>query len=446
MGKAAPSAPRSLAKTAARSYDREQFTRGTSLGVRSCLVVTAFVAGLSSCISNNTEVITPPPPPPGGPLTLRFVPDPEDAASAQALGWATGIPGADVTVTPKAGGAATRLQTTAAGTAAVTGLVPGDYTVELVRWLSAAERGRLAPGDDALGFLGSAPVPIAANGGTRDIEVPADRQKSVIISEWAFHPEVDGSGLVEYSYGGFLELYNNADTTVFLDGLVIGQALAAQHGYPKFPCGTYDAMTLDPNGLWARFFEKLPGRGNDYPLNPGETAVIATDAIDHSKIVASGLDLTTADFEFKGSSDPDNPSVPNTVDVGVSPTPSGRGLLFFGLGVVAFLSRPVNAASLPQRVAPLSDNRFALVPRDSLLDVMAIGSAYDPGYPECGAIVNARFDRKRIQLFSDRPEDATRSYQRGVALNVGGAHPVLRHTRTTAADFSAVQRSPHRIQ
>ena len=62
--------------------------------------IPAFVllAVLTGC-TGSTEVITPPPPPAAA-LTLTFVPAPEDVATAQALGWGTGLPGLTVSVAP----------------------------------------------------------------------------------------------------------------------------------------------------------------------------------------------------------------------------------------------------------------------------------------------------------------------------------------------------------
>jgi len=57
------------------------------------------------------------------------------------------------------------------------------------------------------------------------LSVPASRRKPLVISEWFFNTgRVPGVGT--YSYGGYIELYNNADTTVFLDGLRVGDILA----------------------------------------------------------------------------------------------------------------------------------------------------------------------------------------------------------------------------
>ena len=402
--------------------------------------------GLAGCIAASTEVVTPPPPPPAA-LTVHFAPDPADGPTAEALGWAAGLPDAEVSLTPQDGGPATTFRTSATGTIALAGVAVGDYRLEFTKLLTPADRGRLAAGDDALGFRASTFLLVQpSTSGTREVPVPAERQGSVVISEWSFNAEVDEAGIPEYGSGGFLEVYNNADTTVYLDGLVIGQAFAAQFGFPNAPCGTYDQFAIDPNGLWARFFERLPGTGQEYPLAPGATAVLATEALDHSKIVATGLDLSGADFEFKGFSDADNPAVPNSIDIGVGPTPDGHGLSFFGLGVVPFLTAPLDPATLVlQQVPGTPSITYALIPAGEIRHVMAIKRAYDTGYPECGKIVADRFDRQPIKFFAGRADDATKSYQRRVAFVSATGRKVLQVTRTTAADFVVAARTPGRI-
>ena len=72
---------------------------------------------LAGCGSGSTDLIMPPPPPPAG-FQVRVQPDPEDAATAQALGWSQGIPDAEVTLTPKESGTAGQtVRSNAAGVA-----------------------------------------------------------------------------------------------------------------------------------------------------------------------------------------------------------------------------------------------------------------------------------------------------------------------------------------
>jgi len=132
---------------------------------------------LASGCGGGATLITPPPP--GSvEFTLTFRPDTEDLATAQALGWQSGIPGADVTVRPVDSSAAPQtFRSSAQGTVVLPSLPPGDYVVEAQRWLSSAERAALPARDDAVGFAARRNVRVPAGGGTGAVAVPASRRR-----------------------------------------------------------------------------------------------------------------------------------------------------------------------------------------------------------------------------------------------------------------------------
>ena len=59
----------------------------------------------------------------------------------------------------------------------------------------------------------------------------------------------------------------------------------------------------------------FPGAGKDYPLQAGEFAVCAEDAIDHRINAPKSVDLSTVRLEFYKPETPDidNPAIPNMV-------------------------------------------------------------------------------------------------------------------------------------
>jgi hypothetical protein len=181
------------------------------------------------CIScNYGEVVVVQPAAAGhGPLALSIQADPEDSAVARELGWGAGIPDADVTVSPGNADTATgppvaTLQTDASGAVSVPDLPDGSYLVEVRRLLSAAEMAQLQAGDDAIGFMAKEIV----KRGSATISAPASHRRSLVISEWSYNDEWNADSRLTYLFGGFLELANNSDTTVYLDGLVIGDGVA----------------------------------------------------------------------------------------------------------------------------------------------------------------------------------------------------------------------------
>ena len=97
-----------------------------------------------------------------------------------------------------------------------------------------------------------------------------------------------------YSRDQYFELYNNAGPggkTVYLDSICAAVI--------------YPANSTTANNAWLgrdtipifQMFWMFPGNGNTYPLDPGESCVVAiTSAVDHSERATSGLQLNKAHF------------------------------------------------------------------------------------------------------------------------------------------------------
>ncbi len=404
----------------------------------SWLVLLAAVA-----CTGSTEIVTPPPPPASG-FTLRFVPEPEDGATAAALGWGSGLPGLAVTLTPADSSRPARAFTSEGdGTVAIPDLVAGDYIVEASRWLTAAERAELAGGDDGDGFATRTVLRTGTGVGSTTIAVPASRRRSLVISEWAFNVG-QTPGLGGYTNGGFLELYNNADTTVFLDGVVVVKGLDQEFESAAFPCSAFRQYASDAAGIWSLAYQVFPGKGRDYPLAPGHVVVVATDAIDHGAFYPAGLDLRSADFEFVGTSDADNPAVPNMVNTGYDRDLAGHGLEWAELGAVVAVARPFDTTGLVRAVFP-GTSTFAhpRVPTSAVLDAIAIRSNYDPSRGECPDIVSPQFDRNP---FRGRGRDLPMEFQYSVSrrtmpIEIEG-HAILQDTRAGNADLVRSPRTP----
>jgi hypothetical protein len=139
---------------------------------------------------------------------------------------------------------------------------------------------------------------------------------------------------------------------------------------------------------------RFPGSGNDYPLSPGGTVLIARVAIDHRAVHPDLPDLSHADFAMGASSAADNPDVPNLQDIGPTPlypiTPV--------TGHPVFLSDQVDLETLPRWIMPLNGSTWLRIPRASVIDVWVgqvdwtTGSGYTPS-PPCNEDVHRYFDR-----------------------------------------------------
>ena len=100
-----------------------------------------------------------------------------------------------------------------------------------------------------------------------------------------------------YIYEQFSEVYNNSSSMLYLDGI---------HFANLYPDKSSTNLPLWPeedgdNYVYALRVWKFPGNGTDYPLQPGESCVIAQFAVNHQLEIynpASPVDNSSADFEF----------------------------------------------------------------------------------------------------------------------------------------------------
>jgi len=422
-----------------------EVTGGVRDLVRAASVIATVGCGALCTTCNYGEVVVVQPAAAAhGPFHLVLVPDPEDSAVARKLGWSGRVPRAEVTISPAnsdtaVGPPVASLLTDGEGAASVADLPDGDYVVEVRRVLTAGEAAALAPTDDVVGFMAYAVV----NRGEDTVFVPGSHRHSIVISEWAFNDGwIPGTG--EYYFGGYLELANNSDTTVYLDGLVVGDAFALAFDTWAGACAEYEAMTNDPDGVWARYFDSVPGSGHTYPLAPGRTAVLATDAIDHSAVVPGGLDLSHADFEFIGEADVDNPSVPNLVDIGVASFPwFGHGPIFaLNAEAVPFVALPIDVQALPRQRIPTGEE-YVRVPRDRLLDVVAGNPTFQFQWVPCPHLVHGNFDRHpaRMLTLAYKVVEVLSAHRKAAVVRPDG-RVVLQHTRSGIADFYLAPRTP----
>ncbi len=431
-------------------------------------VLGAALVASAMCTHGEITVVEPAAQGPNDTLALTILPDGEDAAAAAALGWSAGIPGAEVIIAPSvrprpmgAGDTATgppfdTLTTDSTGRVSVPDLPPGWYYVEAHRWLTPAEQAKLAPGSDLIGFMTQKTVERSP----ATLSVPGSHRRSIVISEVSNIPQwLGGNSLDSWTLGGYLELTNNSDTTVYLDGLVIG-LMGADCEWGPGLCAALATWDDDPDGVWVDYMDTLPGTGHDYPLAPGGVALIATVAIDHRPLSPVwGLDLSHANFECRGIADADNPAVPDCVAIPIrtNGTWAGdHGMIFSeNLASAVVVALPVDTASVP--IAHKywnSEKGWVLrIPRDHVLDVLwaywvDLVTVY---HYLCPIVVNSAFDRQPAPLWSNYLPDGTwhgvgaYSIQRKVAYTRSDGRKLLQHTRSTEADFSRALRTPFTV-
>lgn len=116
----------------------------------------------------------------------------------------------------------------------------------------------------------------------------------------------------QYDGDKYIKIYNNTDSVLYADGLVIGESefltVTKQEYRP-------DIMSSD---VAVGSLIQIPGSGKDYPVEPGQSILIVDNAINHLEYNSQSMDLTKANFEWYSESlggETDNPSVPNMTNL-----------------------------------------------------------------------------------------------------------------------------------
>jgi hypothetical protein len=376
-------------------------------------------------------------------VTVSF--DPADAGIASAAG----VTPAGITVRIQRAGTTEPVRTAvtgADGVARFTELLEGGYTVNADRPLSSAEIARLPEKDqEAAVFAGGTGVVVTPPQGQTSVQLVANQRGSLVISEvFYFSAEV---GRPAYGLGSYAEVYNNADTTVYLDGVLLFRTANTMHEeYDPGSCAWSESLRLDSLGIWADQIFSFPGSGREYPIRPGEAKVIAMDAMNHAAASPNTgqVDLSNAHFEQHGSdADIDNPFVPDMVRVFAGTGFLGRGyaiaaLNAYGLALPSAQPRLVDGAVQYTQSFKTDVKR---IPRDAVLDVMGLDMppaerarlrVLTGAYLRCEPWLSPAFERAPAQLADSRVRKAIA--RRSLGRSVLG-HEILQRTRTSARDF-----------
>jgi len=368
---------------------------------------------------------------------------PADTALARRLGLTNGrLANAQVTARRVAGQQGPQSGTTdSLGRLMLPQLIEGVWAITAGRALTETERGLLdSASADVTGFGGAGYFSLVAPAPSVAIEAFAANRGTLVISE--AHIPVDNK-LTGYSLGQYIEVTNNSPGTIFLDGKIFGMSLPWFSGTTS-DCSDFKQWLEDPEGIWTKTIWAFPGDGDDHPLLPGASAILATDAIDHRVFHPDLQDLSFADFEFIGAEnvDVDNPAVPNMREF---PPWSNSGDATLGHGphwigrISIFLADAVDPDSLPHDYLPVGSPEHLRVPRDRILDVLTSGSTPETkiGLPYCPNFVHPSFDGHFAELV-DGTSVVYSLARRGFP---GGG---LQRTKVSAADFERALPTPGR--
>lgn len=261
-----------------------------------------------------------------------------------------------------------KFTTDATGTAIIPELIPDEYTISTSWKMTGADYKSLISSTELI--EDKAIVILKSTANRQQIFTPADIrlavdkmvQKSLLISKVYYSGTKDNANK-NYSVDSYVEVFNNSEETVFIDGKYL--ALAESMSPPAYPAKN------DPNFIYARQICKFPGNGTDYPVLPGKSIVVATkNAKDHRTSASTSVDLSNADFEVKDVDGTGNPDIKALPIVSNSLSIKFFNMISSGGNAVFLFETSDDILLWPEVFAPgkTSGERFRKVPVSVVLD------------------------------------------------------------------------------
>lgn len=357
----------------------------------------AFSLVLTSCNDNeNVSPVTV-----GYQVTVRYPDTYKDRIAANA----------EVTLTNSVTGASVKVNTSEAGVASFTDILPGTYQVSVKKDLTTAEA-LAQTGIEAEVYLNASLTnhQIQASGETA-VQLIGSKVGGLVFKEIYYTGSPDF-----YFYDQFYEIYNNSTDTLYADSLCIGDAA----GNPWVSSASKPSgFQNDKDYTYMQNVWMVGGTGKTYPIAPGKSIIIAETAINHQTDPLGNpkspvnLGKGVADFETYVSTsnrDVDNPDVPNMIQVYW-----GAGTLFdwltsvFGPSMVIF--KHPNPGSLPLVVEPNSEStrRYVQVPVGNVIDAVEalsnqnagafkrLPTSLDAGFKYCSGTYTKQAIRRKVK-------------------------------------------------
>jgi len=324
----------------------------------------------------------------------------------------TKVNNAKVTLTNSTTNSKLTVNTNTEGVATFAKLLPGNYQISVEKSLTAAEALPLT-GIEVEAFLNASATNQLI---TANINLNLKLSGSAIgglVFKQIYYTGSRTAANGMYLTDQFYEIYNNSTEVQYADSLYLGEsggnaktsASTAVFGFDKAAGNVYLV------NVWM-----VPGTGKSHPIQPGQSIVIASNAIHHKTDPAgnpNSIDLGKGISDFEGyvaatGRDTDNPDVPNMELVQYGLSTFTWNTAVFGPSMVIFKSKDVS--KYRQLVEPNSTNTTRLymeVPGAVILDAVEANanataithkrfpSALDAGFQFCsGTYVREAIVRK----------------------------------------------------
>lgn len=151
------------------------------------------------------------------------------------------------------------------------------------------------PDDEAV-FNGSVELVDLSKGNlSLSVELDFSKPGTIIIKEiYSGGCPQDPPSTGTYTYDKYIILHNNSFETQYLDGLCLGTVAPYNSSAQNNPWTSTDSsgnlvfreFAAIPDCVW-----QFPGTGSDFPLQPGEDAVIAYHGVDHTATYSQSVNL-----------------------------------------------------------------------------------------------------------------------------------------------------------
>lgn len=318
---------------------------------------------------------------------------------------------------------------------------------------------------------------IPCNGSATNVSCYTDQAATVTLSKRGTESglvikEIYFCGVMAYYHNdGFVEIYNNSDQVEYLDGLIVSYGQQ-----PAITTSPTANQWLDYAPLGSRYaldgpVAYFPGDGDDYPLQPYTSTIVAATAINHSgrelteEDVQSPVDLSGADWEIAlpesglKINDTDTPDVPN-LTFGYWPkgyadfyptNRSGQSIIIAkpslaeGQTLQAFIDAAENKvvipgyATLPESYLSMFGAYLVAIPKAWVVDAIDIVMA-----PEANRVKVLDTKDDMGMVWVDGSNDGTlvagqycgKSLRRKVAALTAEGKPIYKDTNNSSEDFA----------
>lgn len=277
-------------------------------------------------------------------------------------------------------------------------------------------------------------------------------QLSGLIFKEVYYNMVKPNGKTPYMRDQFFEIYNNSDETLYLDNCIIGMLEGTQGVVPSAWMEGDELMKEYALGYYTVAF--VSESGKEYPLAPGKSVVVASQAQNHIQLttemydgsvagaMVSPVDLSKADYEvclsdYKPAVAIDNTDVPNLTVIAAQGTQNYFMLPYTGNAII-LAKLPVNPveygkdpANFKQKPNSTVTTSYLMIPQEYVLDGLNIVNNEDKASQR---VIRLRSEVDAGMLFMNAPYMG-KSVRRKVKEITKDGRAIFQDTNNSTEDF-----------